>query len=209
MTTEHHRTPSNTTEHHNIEEQTFKSKFNRTVKDFKKLQQIETTIVFLTRCQKENVLPPSFKLTNKLPHLNTTEEIIAKNVLNQTSKTLLKLALKSRKAQAVELNKNYWSSWHELISLKKNKEKDELITQIELLEKKITAKLITKSQKKFAWIKQSALDKRKEIKPKDTAPVNKPDKGHRRFIKDLNGNVSRIEKRKKRFQQCTTIQASI
>jgi hypothetical protein len=80
--------------------------------------------------------------------------------------------------------------------LKKNEEKDELINQIELLEKKIATKLITKSQKKFAWIKQSTLDKQNDKKPKDITPERKADKGYRRFIK--RSKWKRIQDRKKK-----------
>ena len=204
-----HRTPSNQTQPNQPNpDQILKSKFNYTISNFKKLQQTETKIVFLTRCQKENALPQSFKIPFNLPHLNTAEETIAKNVLNQTSKTLLKLALKSRKAQAIELNKIYWSSWHELINLKTNKAQDDLINQIEILEAKITSKLTTKSQKKFSWLKQSTVTE-KTTQKIDESPPRKSDKGHRRFTKDLSGKESKTGKRKRLFLHCTTILVSI
>jgi heme oxygenase len=150
------------------------------VSNFKKLQQVETTIVFLTRCQNEKILPTTFKIPLKLPHLNPKDEIIAKNVLNQTSRTLLKLALNSRKTLAEDLNKAYWSSWHDLINLKKGKEQETLINQIETLEYKIRSKLISKSQKKFSWLKKSKANKQalKNLEKEEDQPVTKTNKTH-------------------------------
>jgi hypothetical protein len=76
-------------------------------------------------------------------------------------------------------------------------EQEILINQIEMLEKKFTAKLTTKSQKKFAWLKQSTLNKLSDNKKLNNIPsVEKTDKGHRRFIK--RSKWKRIQDRKKK-----------
>jgi hypothetical protein len=68
---------------------TITQQFNTTISAFKKLQKVETTIVFLARCLKEKVLPNTFVLPLKLQHLDQENTAKATNTLNQTSKTKL------------------------------------------------------------------------------------------------------------------------
>jgi hypothetical protein len=137
----------------------FKLKFNITISNYKKLQSAETTITFLAKCQKEKIIPNTFVIPLKLQQLNPIEEKIAKNVLKQTSRTLLKLALKSKRTEAIKLNTLYWESWHQLINTKQSTEQDELIEQIRKLENNIRHKLTVNSQKKFAWLKRTKANK--------------------------------------------------
>jgi hypothetical protein len=120
---------------------TLKQQYNLTISLFKKLQSIETKIVFLTRCLKEKVLPNSFKLPLKLQHLDQENLIKIKYTLNQTSTTLLRLALRSRKVEIVQLNKVYWDNWHILFNLAQSQTQEDIDTKLKILETKISDKL--------------------------------------------------------------------
>ena len=127
--------------------------YNLTVSSFKKLQSIEIQIVFLSRCLKEKVLPNSFCLPLKLQHLDQENLAKAKNTLKQTSRTLLRIALRSRKAEVINLNKVYWDNWHKLINLAHSQKEDDIENKLRNLESNITNKLTSTSQQKFNWLK--------------------------------------------------------
>jgi hypothetical protein len=140
--------------------------------------------VFLSRCLKEKVLPNSFSLPLKLQHLGQESLVKAKNALNQTSRTLLRLALRSPKAEVTHLNKEYWDNWHKLFNLAQNQNEANIENKLKELETRITNKLTSISQQKFNWLKgkiqqpnpNPTMEKTIEKKQKEK-------KGHRRFIK--------------------------
>jgi hypothetical protein len=197
---------------------TITQQFNVTVSNFKKLQKVETTIKFLTRCLIEKVIPNTFLLPLKLQHLDPENTTKAKNTLNQTSITLLKLALKSRKTEVILLNKRYWDSWHILVNLSQGQTQDKVTTQLKNLENKITDKLTMKAQQKFSWLLH-----KKQMKPKHSnanAPMapsapnapntpgisnksNEPNepkkKKHRRFVKRSKWKRLQVKKNKEQI----------
>jgi hypothetical protein len=91
--------------------------------------------VFLTRCLKEKVIPDTFIITLKLQHLNQEDTTKATNTLNQTSQTLIKLALQSRKTEIAHINKTYWDAWHSLFNLTQNQD---ITNNLKKLEDKIS-----------------------------------------------------------------------
>jgi hypothetical protein len=167
-----------------LDQPTLKQQYNLTVHSFKKLQNIETKIVFLSRCLKEKIVPKSFVLPLKLHHLDQANLTKARNTLNQTSRTLLRLALRSRKTEIIQLNKTYWDNWHILFNLAKDQKEEGIEDKLKTLETKITNKLTSISQHKFNWLKYKDKPQQpiKEITAKEKEK-DKEDKGHRRFIK--------------------------
>jgi hypothetical protein len=109
----------------------------------------------------------------------------AKNTLNQTSRTLLRLALRSRKVEVIQLNKIYWNNWHILFNLAKDQKEEDIEDKLKNLETKITKKLTSITQQKFNWLKHKGKTQQpfKENTTKDKEKEEKDKKGHQRFIK--------------------------
>jgi hypothetical protein len=165
--------------------------------------------VFLTRCLKEKVIPNTFILPLKLLHLDQENTAKANNTLNQTSKTLLKLALRSRKKEVIHLNKSYWDAWHILFNLAQGHSKDNIKNQLQNLENKIADKFTLKSQQKFSWLLHKKQSKPRLPNPKPNPPPdttnnieesNKPKKKkHRRFIKRSKWQRLQVKQNKKQI----------
>jgi hypothetical protein len=100
---------------------------NRTVKCYKKLTNLNTTGTFLKLCQKENIIPPTYKIGLKLPRFTKADEDKAQNILKQASRNLMKISIESLEKQEEQAFLNHLNSIHELVNKIRNKEKENVV----------------------------------------------------------------------------------
>ena len=205
---------------HIIEEQTYtilkaknvRDQFNNTISCYKALNNTRTTVEFLQHCLKSKIIPPTFVIKNSFYNNTDQNETKIKNLLYQTSTTLIKITIDSLKTKEHSQFKRHLDELHILLNLiQKEEDRDKILDKCSLMETKFREQSTEKSIQRLKWLKQSHRTTEPpdhRISPninKNDTPTNTNDKHkrkHRRFIKRT--KWQNIQK-KKTSEQITAI----
>jgi hypothetical protein len=76
-----------------------RKQFNNTITRYKNLNNTHTTIDFLQSSLKSKIVPPTFKIRNTFYNNTDTNVTKVRNLLHQTSTTLIKITIDSLKTK--------------------------------------------------------------------------------------------------------------
>ena len=71
--------------------------YNKTTHIYRKLTKTTASISILQFCIKENIIPPSFKITNNLNRLDSEAVTKTNNILNQAANNTIKITIENLK----------------------------------------------------------------------------------------------------------------
>ena len=208
-----------------LKPQNVRNQFNTTIRCYKILNNTHTTIEFLQHSLKSRTIPPTFIIKNTLYNNTDQNETKIRNLLHQTSTTLIKITIDSLKTKESTQFKKNLDELHNLLSLiPSDTDKDLILDKCTRMEANFRQQTKEKSIQRLRWLKQrdpthkEPPDQRTTKPPKHRmspninkheTPTNTNDKANANTegsSKEPDGRTSRKRKQVNKSQQYTTIQ---
>jgi hypothetical protein len=186
-----------------------RKQFNITIACYKSLNNTHTTIDFLQNSLKSRIIPPTFVIKNTFYNSTDTNAIKIRNILHQTSTTLIKITIDSLKTKEQIQFKHHLKELHTLLSLIPDKtDQDLILDKLAHMESIFRHKTIEKSIQRLHWLKQKEHQpihtdaKENQQTQTNTNKHKSKDKKHRRFVKRT---WWRNIQKKKKSEQITAV----
>ena len=188
-----------------------RKQYNKTITCYKNLNNTRTTMDFLQSSLKSKIIPPTFIIKNTFYNNTETNDTKVKNLLHQTSNTLIKITIDSLKTKEHNQFNIHLNELHILLNLIPDQAgKDLVLDRMTNMESRFREKTTERSIKRLKWLKQKEPNNQKAQIPKDTptcTPACAPTcthkhKKHRRFVKRTKWRRTQT---KKKAQQITAV----
>jgi hypothetical protein len=149
---------------HIIDEQTYtilktktvRNQFKNTINCYKALNNTRTTIEFLQHCLKSKTIPPTFVIKNSFHNNSDQNQTKIRNLLYQTSTTIIKITINSLKTKEQSQFKKHVDELHNLLNqIPKEEDRDKILDKCTSMEANFRRQTTERSIQRLKWLKQN------------------------------------------------------